>query len=1094
MSFLDKILDINKEKEIIGLTNELKSLYIYNKFKKENKPIIFVTSNLHNAGKIYASISRHTNKVWFFPMDDFLTSEAIAISPEFKINRLETINSLLNKETGIIVTNLMGYLRFLPPKQNFKESYITLKKNEEYNQKELIEKLFKLGYKKQTTVNMTGEIAVRGFVIDIFPINSENPIRIEFWGDTVDTIKYFNIDSQRTQTTIDEITIYPNTEFLIDQDPFEIPYRDMYKYTDVTNITEYLDNPITIYDNYQELKINYKLLQEEILDYNISTNRPQDTKYMHDLGKIETNDAIKFETFENHKDDPNTKIYQTKDVEVFPKQTKAINDRLNSYINSNKIVIILLDSRYQVNRLIETLENPNLIYTNENELFPRKINLVIKKLNNGFETQEYIVITPRELYGKQAENNYKSNFKYGSKIKDISKLEIGDYVVHGKHGIGRYLGIKTVPKNGIRKDYLMIEYKGNDKLYIPVEKLDYITKYSGKEGAVKLNKLGSHDWEKTKARAKKNAEDMAAELLELYAAREAQKGFAFEEDSKEQYEFEKEFEYQETKDQLRVIEEIKKDMQSIRPMDRLLCGDVGYGKTEVAFRAIFKCILSGKQAAILCPTTILSSQHYQNALQRFKSFPVNIAIINRFVTPKEIKETLKLLEEGRIDFLIGTHRLLSDDVKFKDLGLLVIDEEQRFGVKHKEKIKQYKNNVDILTLSATPIPRTLQMSMAGIRSLSLIETPPAQRYPIQTYVLAENNQIIKEAIYKEMARQGQTFILFNHIENLENKKAQIQKLAPEAKIAVAHGKMSKDDLEEVMIKFSNKEYDVLLCTTIIETGIDIPTVNTLIIIDADHFGLSQLYQIRGRIGRSNKIAYCYLMYDNKKILSEIATKRLKVIKDFTELGSGFAIAMRDLSIRGAGDILGSNQSGFIDSIGIELFLEMLNEAIKKLQGKETKSEEKIETNPLLDVETYISDDYVKEEDLKIEIHKKINEIDSYDKLQEVKLELEDRFGKVSEDLKVYMYEEWFEKLAEKLEINKIKQTKNFIEISLSKELTQNINGETLFFEATKLTKMFRFSIKMDKLIITLDTVKLDKHFIYYLVELMQIIQKSIKTK
>lgn len=1093
MSFLENIFDIDKEKEVIGLTPELKSLYVYKKFKQENKSIILVTSNLHNAGKYYSEIAHHTDKVWFFPMDDFLTSEAIAISPEFKINRLETINNILNGEKGIIITNLMGYLRFLPPKQNFKDSYITLKVNEEYNQQELIEKLFKLGYKRQTTVNMTGEIAVRGFVLDIFPINSEDPIRIEFWGDSIESIKTFNIDNQRTQKTTKEITIYPNTEFLIDKDPFEIPYRDMYKYTKVANISNYLNNPIIIFDNYREIKTNYNLLQEEILDYNISSNRPADTKYMNSLEDIKVENQIILENFENHKDNPTTKIYDAKEIEPLPKNIKDLNNYLNKQINSKKIVVISLDNRYQVNRLIETLENNRVIYTNENELFPGKINLIVKKLNSGFEINNYLIITPKELYGKQTENSYKSKFKYGSKIKDISKLEIGDYVVHGKHGIGRYLGIKTVPKNGIKKDYLMIEYKGNDKLYIPVEKLEYITKYSGKEGArPKLNKLGSHDWEKTKARARKHAEDMAEELLQLYAIRESQKGFAFLEDSKEQYEFEKEFEYQETSDQLRVINEIKQDMQSPKPMDRLLCGDVGYGKTEVAFRAIFKCILSGKQAAILCPTTILSSQHYQNAIQRFKSFPVNIEIINRFVTSKKLKETLKRLEEGKIDLLIGTHRLLSDDVKFKDLGLLVIDEEQRFGVKHKEKIKQYKNNIDVLTLSATPIPRTLQMSMAGIRNLSLIETPPAQRYPIQTYVLAENNQIIKEAIYKEMARQGQVFVLFNRVENLESKKSQLQKLVPDAKIAIAHGQMNKKELEDVMLDFNNREFDVLLCTTIIETGIDIPTVNTLIIIDADNFGLSQLYQIRGRIGRSNKIAYCYLMYNNKKVLSEIATKRLKVIKDFTELGSGFAIAMRDLSIRGAGDLLGSNQSGFIDSIGIELFLEMLNEAVQKLQGKEIKQEEPEEANPLIEVETYIPDDYVKEEELKLEIHKKINQIDSYKKLEEVKNEIEDRFGKVSDDLIIYMHEEWFEKLATKIDIKNIRQTKNFIEITLSKELTQKIDGEKLFFEATQISRMFRFSMKLDRLIITLDTIKLEKHFIYYLIELMQIIQQSIK--
>ena len=1091
MSFLDNIFDIKDEQEIIGLTSELKSLYIYNRFKKENKSILFVTNNLHDAGKIYASLTHHTNKVWFFPMDDFLTSEAIAISPEFKATRLETINNLLNSNKNIVITNLMGYLRFLPSKNNFKDSYITLKKDQDY--KNLIDKLYKIGYKRETTVNMTGEIAVRGFVIDIFPVNTDNPVRIEFWGDTIDTIKTFDINTQRTVNNIDEITIYPNTEFLIDKDPFETPYRDIYKYTDVTNITNYLDNPLTIYDNYHALTTNYKLLYEEIDNYNISQNLPKDTKYMFKLEELIPKDYLVFETFENyHKELKSVKKYQTLDIESFPKTITGINDRLTKYLNKNKKVIICLNNRYQVNKLLDTLENPKLVLTNEEKLFPNKINLIIKNLSAGFETQSYVVITEKELFGNTEETNYKSKFRYGTRIKDITKLEIGDYVVHGAHGIGRYLGIKTMPKNGLNKDYIMIEYKDNDKLYIPVEKIDLITKYSGKEGTIpKLNKLGSHEWEKTKARAKKRAEDMAEELLELYAIRESKQGFRFDKDTKEQIEFEKQFPHQETIDQIRVTEEIKKDMESNKPMDRLLCGDVGYGKTEVAFRAIFKCILSNKQAAILCPTTILSRQHFQNAIQRFKSFPVNIEILNRFVTSSKLKEVKTKLEEGKIDLLIGTHRILSDDIIFKDLGLLVIDEEQRFGVKHKEKIKQYKNNIDVLTLSATPIPRTLQMSMAGIRSLSMIETPPVDRYPIQTYVLAENNQIIKEAIYKELSRKGQTFILFNQVRNLELKKQQIQTLVPDAKIDIAHGQMNKNELEDVMERFNNHEFDVLLCTTIIETGIDIPTVNTLIIIDADHFGLSQLYQIRGRIGRSNKIAYCYLMYDNKKILSEIATKRLKVIKEFTELGSGFAIAMRDLSIRGAGDLLGSTQSGFIDSVGIELFLEMINESIQKLEGKEIPQKDE-KPQALIEVATAIDNNYVTEEELKIEIHKKINTIDSYKKLLEVKSELEDRFGKVSEELIIYMYEEWFEKLANKLNITQIKQNKNFIEITLPKELTNNIDGQNLFYEASTLSRMFRFSMKLNHLVITLDTIKLDKHFIYYLIDLMKIIKQSIK--
>ena len=568
-------------------------------------------------------------------------------------------------------------------------------------------------------------------------------------------------------------------------------------------------------------------------------------------------------------------------------------------------------------------------------------------------------------------------------------------------------------------------------------------------------------------------------------------GYAFDKDTEEQLEFEKNFPYNETKDQLKVVDEIKKDMEKRTPMDRLLCGDVGYGKTEVAFRAIFKAIMSNKQVLFLCPTTILSQQHFQNAIERFKEFPVRIELLNRFVSKKKQAEILNDLKEGRVDLLIGTHRILSDDIICKRLGLLVIDEEQRFGVKHKEKIKSYKNNIDVLTLSATPIPRTLQMSLAGVRSLSLIETPPVDRYPIQTYVLEENKNVIKDAIYKELARDGQVFILYNDIATMEEKRIALQYLVPEARIICGHGKMKKEELEEVMFKFMNKEYDVLLCTTIIETGIDIPNVNTLIIIDADRYGLSQLYQIRGRVGRSNKIAYSYLMYNKGKILSDVAKKRLNVIKEFTELGSGFSIAMRDLSIRGAGDILGQEQSGFIDSVGVELFIDMLNEEVGKLKGQGIEKDES-STMPLIEVETTIDDKYAKEEDIKIEIHQKINKIDSKEKLLETKKELEDRFGILDENVIIYMHEELFERELEKLTIKNVIQTKNFISITIPKELTKKIDGELLFLDVLSLTRKFRFSMKNDQLTITLDIVNLDKHFIYYLIDMIDILKKLIK--
>ena len=1091
MSFIDNLFKKDAH-EIIGLNSELKSLYILDKYKKENKSVIFVTSNLHEAEKVYSELTHHTDKVWFFPMDDFITSVAVAASPELKVTRLETIDNIINNEKGIIITNLMGYLRYLPSKETFKQSYITIETGKEYNMETLIKKLFALGYKKETTVNMTGEIATRGFVLDIFPLNLENPVRLEFWGDEIDSIKEFDIDTQLTNKKIDKITIFPNTETLIKGSEFDTPHRKLANEPGVTNIAGYLTKKITIYDNYRTILANYEMLYEEMVNYSKSIEIDPKTKYMFSLEEVLDKDPIIFDDINESK---KAITYHNVEIPEFPKKAEEINKRINDYLKLHKTVIICLNSRYQINKLLDYLENPNITYTNENNIFPGKINIIVKTLNEGFQIDEYVVITEKELYGKKAENNYKTKFKYGTRIKDITKLSIGDYVVHGTNGIGRYTGLKSIVKNGIKKDYLTIVYRDNDKLYIPVEKIDLITKYSSSDGAVpRLSKLGSNDWQKAKARARKHAEDIAADLIHVYAMRESQKGFAFEKDNEEQIAFEKEFPYEETKDQLRVTEEIKKDMESPKPMDRLLCGDVGYGKTEVAFRAIFKCILSGKQAALLCPTTILSDQHYKNAIERFKSFPVDIAILNRFVSSKKVKDTLDKLAKGQIDLLIGTHRILSDDVKFKDLGLLVIDEEQRFGVKHKEKIKQYKNNIDVLTLSATPIPRTLQMSMTGIRSMSLIETPPMNRYPIQTYVLPENKEVIKDAIEKEMARGGQTFILYNHVQNIETKRVEIQNLVPSARIGIAHGQMDKTNLENVMIDFINKKYDILLCTTIIETGIDIESANTLIIMDADHFGLSQLYQIRGRIGRSDKIGYCYLMYDNKKVLSEVATKRLKVIKDFTELGSGFAIAMRDLSIRGAGDILGSQQAGFIDSIGIELFMQMVSEEINKLQGKKIQDKEPNDKMPLIDVQTSIDDKYVSDEDLKIEIHKKINSINSYKSLNQVKHELEDRFGKLSEDLIIYMHEELFEKEAEKLNIKHIKQTKTTIEITLDKNITNNLDGEKLFSEVSGLSRMFRFSMKMGNLTIILDTVKLDKHFIYYLLDLLNIINDPLKTK
>ena len=693
--------------------------------------------------------------------------------------------------------------------------------------------------------------------------------------------------------------------------------------------------------------------------------------------------------------------FNLKPISNFNEDSEKINTFINKCIKEDKTVFICL-KRFQIRSILKYL-NMKIVETDFSNIKIGCVNIIESELNKGFIYNDLVVLTSFELFNDtSSRKKYVTKFKYSSSIKDINKLSVGDYVVHNTHGIGRYNGIKTLTMNDITKDYLEVLYQGTDKIYIPVEKIELISKYSGREGiAPKINKLGGADWSKTKNRVKTKVNDIADKLLKLYAERESKKGFAFSKDCDMSKDFENDFKFDLTADQSRAIVQIKEDMESIVPMDRLL----------------------------------------------------------------------------------------SDDVILKDLGLLIIDEEQRFGVTHKEKIKEFKTNVDVLTLTATPIPRTLQMSLVGIRSLSLIETPPINRFPVQTYVVEENKQILKDAIYKELSREGQVFILYNRVQSIEEFASRIAGIVPDARIAVAHGQMNKTQLENTIIDFVNYEFDILICTTIIETGIDIPNVNTLIVIDADRFGLSQLYQLRGRVGRSNKFAYAYLMYQPFKSLTETAVKRLNVIKEFTELGSGFSIATRDLSIRGAGDILGSEQAGFIDSVGIDLYLRMLNDEINRRNENTENVEEVVEetaneNKSFLNVTTHIDDSYVQEDDLKIEIHKIINSVDSREKFESVKLELEDRFGKISEDVIIYMYEEWFENLAKKLKVSNVHQNKNSIEIVFPGTVVSKFKVDEIFMDAYYVSNMFRFANKGSNLVIILDIIKLDKHPVYYLVELL----------
>ena len=1100
MKLVNNLIDIDEINNISisGLTNQLISFCVDNIYNKHKKDILIVTNSLYEANIYYSSLSKINKNVYLFPMDDFLTSESIAISPELKSIRINTLNNISKNDNNIVITNLMGFLRYLPSKKLWNESNIKLSKNQDINKELLYKKLVSIGYETDVLVNKTGEVANRGYIIDIFPSNTENPIRIEFWGDTIESIRSFDIETQRSLSELDIIEITPFSEFINEKQIQEVPDKQKYLpvVTDqIQSIINYLTNPILIYKDYNQIKNAYLNLSEEILNYSQTKEEMYETTYMHNFYDIKCNNIIYLQTIDNIID--NLKIkkqynFTSRLPDKFNSNFKYLNEYLEKSLYNKKQVIICLSDDSKIKNITKYLNVP-YIKTNVENLTDNKINIIKEDIDEGFEIDKYIVLCENELYKtKNKDINYKNKFKYGTKINSIENLKIGDYVVHTNHGIGIYTGIKTLEKNGNKKDYLEVVYKDNDKLYIPVEKIQLISKYSSNESIVpKINKLGSTDWQKTKIRIRNNVKDIADKLLKVQAERQMKKGFAFKRDEEEEKLFADEFKYEPTVDQFIAIDKINQSMEKENPMDMLLCGDVGYGKTEVAFRAMFKAVNNGKQVAYLCPTTILSSQQYKSAVERFSNFGVSIALLNRFTTSKEYREIKEKLIQGKIDIIFGTHRLLNSEIKFKDLGLLVIDEEQRFGVTHKEKIKEYKSTIDVLTLSATPIPRTLQMSLVGIRELALIETPPINRYPVQTYVIEESPQIIREAIYKEMSRNGQVFILFNSVEHIEEKLFEIKKIVPEANIRVAHGKMNKNEIEDTMVSFINNEFDILLCTTIIETGIDIPNVNTLIIYDADRFGLSQLYQIRGRVGRSNKIAYAYLMYAPNKTLNELAVKRLNVIKEFTNLGSGFQIAMRDLSIRGAGDILGSKQAGFIDTVGYELYVKILNEEVNKLKGIKNKEEIKEEEKPLIEVENHIKDEYVKDEELKIELHKKISDIDSIEKLKNVQNEIEDRFGKMDEKLIIYMYSKLFENRARKLNIINIKQTNLYVEIILTKEEVSKMNIDKLFMNVSLISTNFKFEFKNDRIYIKLLFHNLEKHFIYYLNQLLDEIENIL---
>lgn len=1046
MNFLDEYFKYEIGTEISGLTHELNVFYVQKLCEKYDRNIIVLTSSLFEANKIYDSLVKIHDNTLLFPMDDFLSSMIVASSPELKYKRLETLDKLKSDKKYIIVTNLMGYLKYLPS-ANIK-NYIDIKQNDVIKREILAEEINKLGYHRESLVTMSGEYAVRGFILDLYPIDYEHPIRIEFDGNIIDNIKYFNENTQMSTEETNKIKIKA-----IDEMPSD----------DKNSLFDYAKNPLVVYVDKSQIEATYTHLYDDIIEYKEANDVKEDLMYS--LDDIKDNDKIFINLFSTDGID-----LKAQSIINYKENFLKLESDYNKWIKEGKIVYFYLSNNNEKKQLLKIIPSAHII---------------MKELEHGFILGKYVIISENDIEDvKVTYGVYKNNFHVGKKIKDFNQLEKGDYVVHISHGIGIYQGITTLSVRGVQKDFLTIYYEGTDKIYVPVEKIDLIYKYTCKDGVKpKLNKLGSTNWEKTKKYISEKVKDISRELILLYKKRLELKKKPYK-DYPEEEVFASEFKYNLTPDQKKAVVEINNDLKKDNPMDRLLCGDVGFGKTEVAMRAMFKAVLNNEQVLYLCPTTILSKQQYNVAKERFKNWPIEIALLNRHVSARETHRILEDLKRGKIDILFGTHRILSDDIVCKNLGMLVVDEEQRFGVTHKEKIKTMKSDVNVLTLSATPIPRTLKMAMSGLRDLSVIDTPPVNRYPVQTYVAVEDDFLIKDAIYKELARKGQIFILYNRVETIEKYMNHIHELVPDAKINFAHGKMEKDELDNIMTSFINNEFDILICTTIIESGIDIPNVNTLIIHDADNFGLSQLYQIRGRVGRSNKIAYAYLMYEKNKMLNDIAIKRLNTIKEFTELGSGYRIAMRDLSLRGAGDIFGASQAGFVDSVGISLYMKMIEDEIKRQQGEFAPEEDK-ETQALINVSTHISDTYVTDEDIKIEIHQKINEIDSYEKMLEIKNELEDRFGKVTADMLVYMYEEWFEKLAKKYNIKQVVQTDRSIEITLPEDVSSNIKGDKLLIEAMNLSRSFNIKYVNKKISILLYTKDLPKHFIFYIVTLLE---------
>ena len=1108
MNFLIKTLEENKKFQeltkqisktgpiaISGLVDVEKLHVLAGIFNETKRPMVLVTYNEIQARKLYQDLKKLIKQTYFFPKKEITSYDYVAQSKEIEYKRIDVLNKMYlakqQKEPIIIVTTIEAVMQKMVAKDTLYQNVIDFEVGKTYLLDGIKEKLVGLGYERSDLIENKGQFSIRGGIVDV-GLSEKIGVRIEFWGDEVDSIRFFQISSQRSTEMLKEITIFPAHELIVqdlseavkniqEKYPEEIEDIELIKNGDyISKINKYFNE---FYENQASfldyMSDEYLLLLDEKSKINQrKTNIIEDNNKLiaslvekekfvpeaiENISKFEYNFEEKQIIYLEQNDSiKNIQKYyfETREINFYNLQLDLLLADIVTYQKNKKKVVLLAGNEISAKKLCNILKENQINYKYEREaenVKPGEIIVTIGGFSSGFENYDLnlIVISLQNNFEEPAKRKKKlsSTFKDSEKIV-FADLKPGDIVVHQTHGIGQFIGVNTITADGVTKDYIKIKYRNDDILYVPTNSLDSVRKYigGGDNSSPRLNKLGGKEWSATTSKVKKNLEAVAKDLIELYARRQKIKGFSFSPDTPWQKQFEDSFPYTETDDQLRCIQDVKKDMEKPQPMDRLLCGDVGYGKTEVAIRAAFKAVMDQKQVAYLVPTTILANQQYEEFKTRMQEFAINVELLNRFKTKKEQDEIIKKLKLGEVDVVVGTHRLLSEDVNFKDLGLLIIDEEHRFGVKDKEKIKKLRTNIDVLTMTATPIPRTLHMSIVGVRDMSVIYEPPHNRKPVQTYVLEYDQEVITEAITKEIERGGQVFYLFNQVEGIEKKANEISMLVPEAKVGFAHGKMSGRELEEIMESFINQEINVLVCTTILESGIDIPNANTIIVENADRLGLAQLYQIRGRVGRSDKQAYAYITYKRDKLLSEVADKRLKAIKEFTEFGSGFKIAMRDLEIRGAGSMLGEMQHGHMEQVGYDTYCKLLDEVIKEMQGIEVVEEQDVQID--LAVSSYIPDNFIENSSQKIEIYQNIALCRTEEELQNVIDEVIDRYGRLPKELENLIDIARIKQLARKANILKIAQRENGIVFYFVKE---KIKPEMVNTLITKYPMLVKFS-------------------------------------